>query len=142
MPPVASFALALLGLVLCIWFIARQDRARRAAPGAAGTSVFRTDWPLDDCMDALARYSDQDLFTYTLRREGDGSFLLHFTRHNPTNQPLDTLYQLRLDPGRRTTVTLLFVREAFGYKEPVFPTEMLDEFLRQKLDAGRVELEL
>lgn len=142
MPPVASFALALLGLALCIWFLARRDRAQRAAPGAAGTSVYRTDWPLDDCMDALARHEEGDIFAYTLRRDPDGSFLLHFTRHNPTNQPLDTLYQLRLDPGRRTTVTLIFLREAFGYKEPVFPARMLEEFLKQKLDAERVELEM
>ena len=33
---------------------------------------------------------------------------------------------LRLDPGRQTVVTLIFIREAFGYKEPLFPQEMLD----------------
>ncbi len=142
MPPMISLVLALLGLALCIWFIARRDRQRREAPGACGTSVFRTDWPLDDCMDALARHEETDLFSYTLRRDPDGSFLLHFTRHNPTAQPLDTLYQLRLDPGRRTTVTLIFLREAFGYKEPVFPAAMLNEFVKQKLDADPVELNL
>ena len=34
-------------------------------------------------------------------------------------------------------VTLIFIREAFGYKEPLFPQEMLDEFMAQKLDAHR-----
>ncbi len=55
------------------------------------------------------------------------AFLLHLTLHQPTQQPLDTLYTLRLDPGRQTIVTLIFIREAFGYKEPLFPQEMLDE---------------
>ena len=31
----------------------------------------------------------------------DGGFLLHLTLHQPTQQPLDTLYTLRLDPGVR-----------------------------------------
>ena len=142
MPPIVSLVLALLGLALCIWFISRRDRERRTAPGACGTTIYRTDWPLDDCMDALARHGEQDIFAYTLRRDPDGSFLLHFTRHNPTAQPLDTLYQLRLDPGSRTTVTLIFLREAFGYKEPVFPADMLVAFMKQKLDAEPVELEM
>ena len=47
------------------------------------------------------------------------------------------MYTLRLDPGRQTVVTLIFIREAFGYKEPLFPQEMLDEFMAQKLDAHR-----
>ena len=59
--------------------------------------------------------------------------MLHLTLHQPTQQPLDTLYTLRLDPGRQTVVTLIFIREAFGYKEPLFPQEMLDEFMAQKL---------
>jgi len=73
------------------------------------------------------------------RRENDGSFLLHLTLHQPSQQPLDTLYTLRLDPGRQTVVTLIFIREAFGYKEPLFPPAMLDEFMLQKLDAHRTK---
>ena len=46
---------------------------------------------------------------------------------------------LRLDPGRQTVVTLIFIREAFGYKEPLFPPAMLDEFMLQKLDAHRTK---
>ena len=49
------------------------------------------------------------------------------------------LYTLRLDPGRQTVVTLIFIREAFGYKEPLFPPAMLDEFMLQKLDAHRTK---
>ena len=80
-----------------------------------------------------------DLFAYECRRENDGGFTLHLTLHQPTQQPLDTLYTLRLDPGRQTVVTLIFIREAFGYKEPLFQPEMLDEFMLGKLDARRTK---
>ena len=61
----------------------------------------------------------------------------------PSWQEYDTdRIKLRLDPGRRTTVTLIFLREAFGYKEPVFPADMLVAFMKQKLDAEPVELEM
>ena len=36
-------------------------------------------------------------------------------------------------------VTLIFIREAFGYKEPLFPQEMLDKFMQQKLEAHRTK---
>ena len=68
-----------------------------------------------------------------------GGFLLHLTLHQPTQQPLDTLYTLRLDPGRQTIATLIFIREAFGYKEPLFPQEMLDKFMQQKMEAHRTK---
>ena len=51
----------------------------------------------------------------------------------------DSLYTLRLDPGRQTIATLIFIREAFGYKEPLFPQEMLDKFMQQKLEAHRTK---
>ncbi len=95
--------------------------------------------PLDDCFDRLDQHSPDDLFAYECRRENDGGFTLHLTLHQPTQQPLDTLYTLRLDPGRQTVVTLIFIREAFGYKEPLFQPEMLDEFMLGKLDARRTK---
>jgi len=107
--------------------------------GPAGLSEFRTGLALDECFDRLDTRSDTDLFAYECRRENDGSFLLHLTLHQPSQQPLDTLYTLRLDPGRQTVVTLIFIREAFGYKEPLFPPAMLDEFMLQKLDAHRTK---
>mgnify|MGYP000661329535 FL=1 len=100
---------------------------------------YRTDLALDECFDRLDEHRDTDVFAYDCRREKDGGFLLHLTLHQPTQQPLDTLYTLRLDPGRQTVVTLIFIREAFGYKEPLFPQEMLDTFLQQKLDAHRTK---
>ena len=55
-----------------------------------------------------------------------------------TALPLDDCFD-RLDPGRQTIATLIFIREAFGYKEPLFPPAMLDEFMLQKLDAHRTK---
>ena len=118
------FSLILLAAALgCIVFLlTRRENARRSQYGPSGLSEFRTDLPLDEC-----------------RRENDGGFLLHLTLHQPTQQPLDTLYTLRLDPGRQTIATLIFIREAFGYKEPLFPQEMLDKFMQQKLEAHRTK---
>ena len=31
----------------------------------------------------------------------------------------------------------MFLKEAFGYKEPVFQEEVLNEFMQKKLDAQR-----
>ena len=137
----AVFSILLLAVILglIMFLLAKQGRNRRSQYGPSGLSEFRTDLPLDDCFDRLDQHSPDDEFAYECRRENDGGFLLHLTLHQPTQQPLDTLYTLRLDPGRQTIVTLIFIREAFGYKEPLFPQEMLDEFLMQKLDAHRTK---
>ncbi len=131
----------LLGCALggTVILLSRRENGRRSQYGPAGLSEFRTDLPLDDCFDRLDQHNAQDEFAYECQREKDGSFLLHLTLHQPSQQPLDTLYTLRLDPGRQTVVTLIFIREAFGYKEPLFPAEMLDTFLQQKLDAHRTK---
>lgn len=135
----AFSALAILGLTLLMLLILRrQNGARRSQYGPAGISEFRTALAIDQCMDRLDERSDGDVFRYECVRDRDGSFTLHFTLHRPTQQPVDTLYSLRLDPGRETVVTLIFLREAFGYREPVFRPEVLDEFMRRKLDARRV----
>ena len=60
---------------------------------------------------------------------GMGPAILSFERGG-------TLYALRLDAGRQTVVTLHFLREAFGYRQPVFPKELLDAFLAKKLAAA------
>ena len=131
------FLAAVLGVIA--FLRSRRESGRRSQYGPAGLSEFRTDLPLDDCFDRLDEHKDTDEFEYECRRENDGGFLPHLTLHQPTQQPLDTLYTLRLDPGRQTGVTLIFIREAFGYKEPLFPQEMLDRFLMQKLDAHRTK---
>ena len=130
----------LVGVIgLIIYLLSRRENKRRSQYGPSGLSEFRTDLPLDDCFDRLEQRSDSDVFAYECRRENDGGFLLHLTLHQPTQQPLDTLYTLRLDPGRQTVVTLIFIREAFGYKEPLFQPEMLDAFMLGKLDAHRTK---
>ena len=130
----AAVSIVLLAAVLgvIVFLLSRRENTRRSQYGPAGLSEFRTDLPLDE-------HRDADEFVYECRREKDGGFLLHLTLHQPTQQPLDTLYTLRLDPGRQTVVTLIFIREAFGYKDPLFPQEMLDRFMQQKLDAHRTK---
>ena len=137
----AVFSILLLAAILgfIVFLLSKKDQNRRSQYGPAGLSEFRTGLALDECFDRLDTRSDTDLFAYECRRENDGSFLLHLTLHQPSQQPLDTLYTLRLDPGRQTVVTLIFIREAFGYKEPLFPPAMLDEFLLQKLEAHRTK---
>ena len=139
MNSILSFVLLAAVLGIIIFMLSRRENERRSQYGPSGLSEFRTDLPLDDCFDRLDEHKDTDVFAYECRRENDGGFLLHLTLHQPTQQPLDTLYTLRLDPGRQTVVTLIFIREAFGYKEPLFPQEMLDTFLLQKLDAHRTK---
>ena len=137
----AVFSILLLAAILgfIVFLLSKKAQSRRSQYGPAGLSEFRTGLALDECFDRLDTHSDSDLFAYECRRENDGGFMLHLTLHQPSQQPLDTLYTLRLDPGRQTVVTLIFIREAFGYKEPLFPPAMLDEFMLQKLDARRTK---
>ena len=139
MNTVISVVLLAVVLGTIVFLLSRRESGRRSQYGPAGLSEFRTDLALDECFDRLDRHSDTDEFAYECRRENDGGFMLHLTLHQPTQQPLDTLYTLRLDPGKQTVVTLIFIREAFGYKEPLFPPEMLDVFMTQKLDAHRTK---
>ena len=126
---------AVLGLIVFFAVPARDGPPQPVRPGRAVRIPHRP------CTGRVLRPAGR---TQRLRRvrlrlpPGAGRrLLLHLTLHQPTQQPLDTLYTLRLDPGRQTVVTLIFIREAFGYKEPLFPQEMLDEFMAQKLDAHR-----
>lgn len=137
MPAILSLVLIAAAAVLC-WKLAKQLEAKRRKkePGGEGCLEYRTSLAFDECLDALAARTAQDEFEYECARQPDGSFLLHFTLHKPTGQPVDTLYALRLDAGKQTVVTLHFLREAFGYREPVFPREVLDAFLAKKLNAA------
>ena len=139
MNTVISVVLLAVVLGTIVFLLSRRESGRRSQYGPAGLSEFRTDLALDECFDRLDRHSDTDEFAYECRRENDGGFMLHLTLHQPTQQPLDTLYTLRLDPGKQTVVTLIFIREAFGYKDPLFPPEILDAFMTQKLDAHRTK---
>ena len=139
MNTVISILMLAAALGAIVLLLTRRENTRRSQYGPSGLSEFRTDLPLDDCFDRLDEHSPDDVFAYECRRENDGGFLLHLTLHQPTRQPLDTLYTLRLDPGRQTIVTLIFLRESFGYQEPLFPQEMLDEFMQQKFQARRTK---
>ena len=139
MNAVVSVCLLACALGIIVYLLSRRETTRRSQYGPAGLSEFRTDLPLDECFDRLDEHRDADEFVYECRREKDGGFLLHLTLHQPTQQPLDTLYTLRFDPGRQTIVTLIFIREAFGYKEPLFQPAMLDEFMLRKFDARRTK---
>lgn len=137
MPAILSALLIAAAAVLC-WRMAKQLEAKRRKKEAGGGECleYRTSLAFDECLDALAERNGQDEFEYDCARQPDGSFLLHFTLHKPTGQPVDTLFALRLDAGRQTVVTLHFLREAFGYRQPVFPKELLDAFLLKKLAAA------
>jgi len=145
MNAVVSVCLLACALGIIVYLLSRRETTRRSQYGPPGLSEFRTGLALDECFDRLDTCSDTDLFAYECRRENDGSFLLHLTLHQPSQQPLDTLYTLRLGPRRQTRGALvlsgylIFIREAFGYKEPLFPPAMLDEFMLQKLDAHRTK---
>ena len=117
MPAILSLVLVAAAAVLC-WKLAKQLEAKpqKKAPGGDGCLEYRTPLAFDECLDALAARGEQDEFEYDCTRQPDGSFLLHFTLH--------------------TVVTLHFLREAFGYREPVFPREVLDAFLAKKLNAA------
>ena len=137
----AVFSILLLAAILgfIVFLLSKKDQRHRSQYGPSGLSEFRTDLPLDDCFDRLDQHSPDDVFAYECLRENDGGFTLHLTLHQPTQQPLDTFYTLRFDPGRQTIVTLIFIREAFGYKEPLFQPAMLDEFMLRKFDARRTK---
>ena len=98
MNAVVSIVLLAAVLGVIVFLLSRRENGRRSQYGPAGLSEFRTDLALDECFDRLDEHNDSDVFVYDCRRERDGGFLLHLTLHQPTQQPLDTLYTLRLGP--------------------------------------------
>ena len=92
MNAVVSVCLLACALGIIVYLLSRRETTRRSQYGPAGLSEFRTDLPLDDCFDRLDQHSPDDVFAYECRRENDGGFTLHLTLHQPTQQPLDTLY--------------------------------------------------
>ena len=138
MPAVFSLVLILAAAAL-IWQLARRaERRRKSAPAPPGiwntaptclSTAAWTRWPKP------ARRTCSPIPAPARRT---APFFLHLTLHNATNQPIDTVFTLRMDAGRQTVITLHFLREAFGYREPVFPQELMDSFMAQKLGAHRV----
>lgn len=131
------FYLVLICIVAgAIWYIVRRTE-RRTGRKENNVLEYRTPLAFDECLDALNAPNKGDEFEYACPRLADGSFTLHFTLHRPTNQPVDTVYALRIDGGKQTVISLHFLSEAFGYKEPVFGLALLDAFMKAKLNATR-----
>ena len=112
MNAVVSIVLLAAVLGVIVFLLSRRENGRRSQYGPAGLSEFRTDLALDECFDRLDEHNDSDVFVYDCRRERDGGFLLHLTLHQPTQQPLDTLY---LAHHTVRTRTRFFTKKGFGY---------------------------
>ncbi len=132
--------ISVLVLVFGIYWVTKNKTFDKQKNQKSDFSIeYRTDLAFDECLDALNIVCDTDVFAYDLTREASGNFVLHFTLHKKTMQPIDTLYSMRIDSGKQTVISLVFLREAFGYKEPVFPSELLDEFFAKKISATRTK---
>ncbi|NLW79945.1 MAG: hypothetical protein GXY32_11145 [Ruminococcaceae bacterium] len=123
-------------VLLAAWLIPRRRKKRRAKPGqflvyaVPGKTAAQ-------CRQLLATPLPDDLFAYSLESAKPGASYLHFTRHLPTQQPLDTLFLLQFEADFDARFSLRFVREAFGMREPIIPEDLLDAFFAQKLGAVR-----
>ncbi len=132
--------ISILVLVFGIYWVTKNKTFDKPNEKSKNLSIeFRTDLAFDECLDALSTPADNDIFAYEIEREASGNFALHFSLHKKTMQPIDTLYSMRIDSGKQTVITLVFLREAFGYKEPVFPAELLENFFKEKLSAIRTK---
>ncbi len=87
-----------------------------------------------ECRGILSAPDDADIFAYTLQTSEQASYL-HITQHRPTSQPLDSLYTLSFEQERPAVFSLKFVREAFGMREPIINSALMDDFFAQKLNA-------
>lgn len=137
--PPATFifvGVIVVAVILYAFFVNRARRKNKNKPGmsmryetAAHTAA--------ECRDLLADRRGEDAFNLRLDPM-EGGWKLHFLRHNPTEQLLDTVYRLVFEDGSPTRFTLTFVSEAFGMREPVIPEDMLDAFFAEKLGAKRI----
>lgn len=93
------------------------------------------------CRTALEQPLETDLLACALEPDRRGGWMLHFLRHNATQQPLDTVYSARFEQGDPARLTLTFESEAFGMREPVLPEDLLDDYFAAKLGAVRVKAE-
>lgn len=131
--------LVLIGLVLIFVFLYTQNRkGRKAKPGL----YLEYEVPgktTSECRALLRQNPAEDVFSYQLEEGRPGELFIHFTLHNATEQPLDTMFRIYYgeEPGPLAEFSLSFAREAFGMKEPVLTESLLDEFFSQKLGAVR-----
>ncbi|MDL2294552.1 hypothetical protein LJC60_07980 [Ruminococcaceae bacterium OttesenSCG-928-D13] len=131
-------AIPLVALVLLGgWWFGRRGKKRPPKPGqylryqAPGKTAAA-------CRGLLGKPEAADLFGYALEGAASGGWYIHFTRHNPTEQLLDTLFLLQFEDEDPAVFSLRFKREAFGMKEPVIGEDLLDSFFAEKLGAERL----
>ncbi len=139
----AVFSIILLAVALgaIVLLLTRRENTRRSQYGPTGLNEFRTDLPLDDCFDRLDEHKDTDEFRVRVPPRERRRLPAHLTLHQPTQQPLDTLYTLRFDPGRQTIVTpLIFIREALGLQGAALPAGNAGPLPDAKLDAHRTKI--
>ncbi len=135
-------AVPLVALVLLMaWLFARGSKKRRQKPGQRMryTVPGKT---AAACRGLLGDNPGSDLFAYTLEAAQNGGWYLRFTRHNPTGQPLDTLFLLQFEGDTPAVMNLSFVREAFGMREPIIGEALLDAFFENKVGAQRVDTDV
>lgn len=125
-------------VVVNAFFYSRMKRKEKEKPGMRIWYEVPGKTPAE-CRAVLTARDAADLLTVGLEPARDGGWYLHFLRHNETEQPLDTIYRLRLEEGNPTLLVLAFEREAFGMREPVLPEELLDEYFAAKLGAKRTK---
>lgn len=132
-----GLAAVLVAAVLAVaWLYQKNAGRRRKKPGQClwyRAPVYNA----ATCRGLLGKNPAADIFAYGLEAAPSGGWYLHFTAHNPTGQPLDTLFLLQFEEDAPAVFSLAFVREAFGMREPIIKEELLDAFFAQKLAAVR-----
>lgn len=129
-------AILLIAAVAALLFLLGRAKGKQAAAPGRQLVYSAAGHTAAECRTLLYRPAEEDLFQYQLQPATDGGLYITFTRHNPTAQPLATMYLLRFDPLLPTArFQLTFVREAFGTPAPILPPTLLDEFFAAKLGA-------
>lgn len=133
-----ALAVPLVAAVLFAgWWFGRRGKNRPPKPG----QLLRYSVPgktAAACRGLLGKHGPDDLFDYTLEGAASGGWYIHFTRHSPTGQMLDTLFLLQFEDEDPAVFSLRFKREAFGMREPVMGEDLLDDFFKAKLGAERL----
>ncbi len=128
----------LVGAVLVVGYLAAEGRFAKRKKASMQLQYEVADKTTTACLDLLQDAAAEDMFLYKMERAARGNgWYIHFTLHEPTGQPLDTLFRLEFTGEEPARFTLGFVREAFGMREPVLPEDLLDAFFAAKLGAKR-----
>lgn len=126
----------LVFVLLAGWMMQRTKKSRKKKPGQYLQYVAEGKTAAE-CRGLLNNPAESDIFAYELSPAQGGGWYIHFTRHKPTQQPLDTMFLLQFEGESPAEFSLSFLREAFGMKEPVIGEALLNEFFEAKLGAKR-----